>query len=116
MDERLEKALDFSNYMVTLNNQKRVLFEQYRQNLVHYYKGGQFSVTQELISFCQSLAALEQETVVLTDDNNQPIEIDPLEDFLSDILNVYAEASNKYLSEFNKIKKNRSVEGIVEYE
>jgi hypothetical protein len=116
MDERLEKALDFSNYMVTLNNQKRVIHEQYQQNLVHYYKGGQFSVTQELISFCQSLQNLEQETVVLTDDNQQPIEVDPLQDFLNDILNVYAEASNKYLSEFNKIKQNRSVEGIIEHE
>ncbi len=31
MDERLEKALDFSNYMVTLNNQKRLLAEQFDQ-------------------------------------------------------------------------------------
>ena len=29
MDERLKKALDFSNYMVTLNNQKRVLKEKF---------------------------------------------------------------------------------------
>ena len=32
MDQRLEKALDFSNYMVTLNNQKRVLTEQFKQD------------------------------------------------------------------------------------
>ena len=25
MDERLEKALDFSNYMLTLNNQKAIV-------------------------------------------------------------------------------------------
>ena len=29
MDERLSKALEFSNYMVTLNNQKRILKEKY---------------------------------------------------------------------------------------
>ena len=51
MDQRLEKALDFSNYMVTLNNQKRVLTEQFKQDIIHYYCGGQFTVTQELISF-----------------------------------------------------------------
>jgi hypothetical protein len=52
MDERLEKALDISNYMVTLNNQKRLLKEQYAENLVFYHNGGQFTITQELISFC----------------------------------------------------------------
>jgi len=114
MDERLEKALDFSNYSITLNNQKRLLHEQFQQEAVHYFKGGQFSVTQQLISFCQSLLALEQETVVLIDDNQQPIEIDPLEEFLQEILSVYAIASNKYLTEYENIKKNRSVEGLVE--
>ena len=33
MDEKLEKALDISNYMITLNNQKRLLKEKYYENL-----------------------------------------------------------------------------------
>lgn len=41
MDERLVSALDFSNYMITLNNQKRILREQYQNDVVHYYNGGQ---------------------------------------------------------------------------
>jgi len=36
MDERLEKALDFSNYMLTLNNQKRLLAEKYQEELIHF--------------------------------------------------------------------------------
>ena len=76
MDERLQKALDHSNYMVTLNNQKRLLREQYKENLVYYYNGGQFTVTQELISFCQSLVTLEQDGTILNDDNSIPIEVD----------------------------------------
>ena len=32
MDERLKKALDISNYMVTLNNQKRLLKEKFYEN------------------------------------------------------------------------------------
>lgn len=114
MDGRLKKALEFSNYMVTLNNQKRILFEQYQQDCMHYYNGGQFSITQELISFCQSLHALSQTTVILVDDNKQPIEIDPLEEFLFEIIGTYSAASNKYHSEYDKIKKNRSVEGLVD--
>lgn len=113
MDVKLEKALEFSNYMVTLNNQKRLIHEQYQQDLVHYYNGGQFSVTQQLISFCQSLLSLSQEDTVLVDDNKQPIFIEDLESFTSDILNVYATASNTYFSEYEKIRKNRSVEGLL---
>ena len=86
MDERLTKALDISNYMVTLNNQKRLLKEQYAENLIYYYNGGQFSVTQQLISFCQSLISREQEEAVLVDDNNIPIQIADLDDFTSAII------------------------------
>jgi hypothetical protein len=113
MDERLEKALDFSNYMVTLNNQKRLLAEQFDQDIIYYTRGGQFTVTQELISFCHTLFASEQTVAVLIDDNNIPIEIESLEHFLSEINSIYFEASNKYLNEYSKLKKNRSVEGII---
>jgi len=116
MDERLEKALEFSNYMITLNNQKRMLKEKYYQNLIHYYKGGQFSVTQGLISFCQTLVNNDHDDAVLVDDNDTPILIDSIEDFMSDILNVYFTASNEYLSEFDTLKKSRTVEKLVEYE
>lgn len=114
MDSRLEKALDFSNYMITLNNQKRLLEEQYQQDLLYYFNGGQFTVTQQLISFCQSLISLEQEETVLLDDNNTPIFIEELSNFLDEILLVYANASNIYFSEYEKLKKNRSVQGIVD--
>ena len=43
MDSRLDKALEFSNYMTTLNNQKRLLWENYQQNLVYYFNGGKFT-------------------------------------------------------------------------
>ena len=114
MDERLEKALDFSNYMVTLNNQKRFLTEQYYENLVHYFNGGQFTVTQQLISFCQSLISLHQDSTILVDDNNIPIEIEDLAAFSSDLNACYFGASNKYLTEYNKLKTNRSVESIMD--
>ena len=54
MDEKLEQALDISNLMVTMNNQKRLLKEKYKENIIHYFNGGQFTVTQQIVSFCQS--------------------------------------------------------------
>jgi hypothetical protein len=113
MDERLQKALDMSNYMFAFNNQKRLLKEQYQENLIYYYNGGQFTIAQELISFCQSLVSLNQKNTILIDDNDLPVEIDNIETFTTNVVSQYFEASNRYLVEYNKLKKNRSIESIM---
>jgi len=114
MDERLSKALDFSNYMITLDKTKRFLKEQYQDDLLHFCNGGQFTVTPGLVSFCQSLLALSQESTILIDDNDIPIEVEDLQKFADDMVSVYARASNKYLTEYNKLRTHRTVEGIVD--
>ena len=101
MDERLEKALDFSNYMVTLNNQKRVAKEKFLENCVHYLNGGKFTVNRELNS------------AILIDDNDTPIEIEEMDKFLDDILDIYFTTSYQYLDSYTEIKKNRKIEGLV---
>jgi hypothetical protein len=117
MDERLKKALDFSNYMVTLNNQKRVLKERYREQTVYYHLGGQFTVTKDLITFVNMLVERgNTEDIVLVDDNETPIMIKDLEDFLSELMDTYFTAANEYHAEYEKLRKNRSVEKLVEHE
>ncbi len=113
MDERLKKALDYSNFMITLTNQKRILLEQYNNDLIYYFNSGQFTVSQQLVSFCQSLLQLKQTETVLVDDSGIPVELEDLDKFTKDVINVYFTASNRYLTEYNKLKKNRTVEGIV---
>lgn len=114
MDSRLEKALDFSNYMITLNNQKRILKEQFQNDSIYYYNGGTFSVTTSLISFCQSLIALHQTSTILVDDNDIPVVIDNIGEFSDALVSVYWKAANKYYTEYNKLKTNRTVKGIVD--
>ena len=89
MDERLEKALDFSNYMLTLNNQKRLLAQKYQEELIHFYDGSQFTVTRELITFVSAMVSVNQDEVVITDDNNIPCLVEELENFYSEIINKY---------------------------
>ena len=101
MDERLKKALDFSNYMVSLNNQKRLLTEKYQENLIHFYSGCQFTVTKELINFVKLLLDNHQEDGAV---------------FYEQIIDVYFVASNSYHAEYMKLKKQRSVEKLVDYE
>lgn len=113
MDERLEKALEISNYMLTFQNQKRLLKEQYKENLIYYVNGGQFTITTQLISFCQSLLLMQQTETILIDDNEMPVEIEDLIKFTNDLYSKYFESSNRYLIEYNKLKNNRSVESIM---
>lgn len=114
MDERLEKALEFSNYMVTLNNQRRVVREQFLENCVHYLNGGKFAVNRDLITFCHTLLQREQTSAILIDDNDTPIEVDDLQKFLDDILDIYFTTSYEYFDKYNEIKKNRTVKGLVD--
>lgn len=117
MDERLEKALDFSNYMLTLNNQKRMLSEKYQENLLYFYNGGQFTVTKELINFVRLLVDNHADaSAVITDDNDIPSIIENVQEFYDEIIDTYFEASNTYHLEYMKLKKQRSVEKLVEYE
>lgn len=113
MDERLKKALDFSNYMVTLNNQKRVLEEKYNQELLYYHDGSQFTVTRELINFCYTLLSTGNTEVVLVDDNKLPVQVTNLEEFHSNVLDVYFTASNSYYNEFVELKQKRTVGKLV---
>lgn len=117
MDERLEKALEFSNYMVTLNNQKRLLKEKYYEDLLFFKNGCQFTVTKELVTFVGFLIDKGNDSnVVLVDDNDTPTSIENLNDFYDDILDVYFTASNEYNTKYNELKSKRSVEKLVDYE
>ena len=115
MDERLEKALEFSNYMVTLNNQKRILKEKFYEDLLYFTGGCQFSVTKELITFVGLLVQRgNDQDVVLTDDNDIPVSIENLNKFFDDILDTYFSAANSYFSQYSELKKNRKVEKLVD--
>tara|TARA_B100000780_G_scaffold79409_1_gene53904 strand:+ start:687 stop:1040 length:354 start_codon:yes stop_codon:yes gene_type:complete len=116
MDERLEKALDFSNYMVTLSNQKRLLAEQYQEGLIYFYNGSQFTITRELITFVSTMVSAEQDEIVITDDNNIPCMVEDLSGFYGNIIDIYTSASNTYHSAYLKLKTSRSVEKLVNYE
>lgn len=114
MDERLERALEFSNFMITLENEKRILKEKYKENLIFYYNKGQFTITKEFISFIHTLTLLNQTEIVITDDNNDPIEIDNLKKFMLTIINLYFENTNAYLKEYKKLINERTLKGIID--
>lgn len=114
MDPKIQKAFEAANYMSTLAAQKHIFREEYHQNLVHYHNGGTFKATRELINFIEMLLNKENSSIILVDDNNIPIEIEDLKKFSEDILSRHFEAVNEYHSKYSRLKKNRSVEGILD--
>ena len=84
---------------------------------MYFYNGSQFTVTKELITFAGMLVANGQDSdVVITDDNGIPAMISDLEEFYSEIVDVYFTASNAYYLNYVELKKNRSVEKLTAYD
>jgi len=113
MDTRLEKALEFSKYMETLNNQKRILYSQFQENTIYYHGGGAFTITPALISYIQNLVALGDKDIVLIDDNNNPIKIEDISEVLDKIVSCYKQSCQEYYTSYDSLRKNRSVEKII---
>lgn len=114
MDEQIKKAFETANYMATLASQKQILKEEFHQNLIHYYNGGIFTASRELINFTKTLVDIgNNESAVLVDNNELPVDITDLSKFLEDLLSKYHFAVNGYYTRYDQMRKNRTVEGIL---
>lgn len=103
--------------MVTLNNQKTLLKEKFYEDLVYFDSGSQFLVTQNLITFVKLLLESGYDTdVVLIDDHDLPVKINNLDNFYQNILDVYFKAANGYMTEYESIKKSRTIEKLINYD
>jgi hypothetical protein len=114
MDERLQHALDFSNYKTTLNNQLHKLRLRAESTLIYASNGGKFTIDQQLICFFDYLVRNEIDTATVLDDNKSPIQIDDTKAFLDIITTRYFNVTNDYLAESHKIKKMRNVKSILD--
>jgi len=114
MDERLEKALNYSNYMATYNNQRRLFKEQFNENTHYFINGSHFVITVELINYVSFLTNRGLTNSVLLDHNENPVEIENLEEFLDNITDMYFHALNTYMTNIKNLKNKRSVEKLIE--
>lgn len=113
MDDKLKEALEFSNYRLTLNNQKQNLKQRMNTMLTVGYSNSMFTATLELINFVQHLLDKKVEQFVFIDDNENPVLIKDLEDFHSKMFSAYNEALNEYYNDYEKLKKQRNTKSLV---
>jgi len=114
MDPRLEKALEFANYNLSLERERNQAREDFITKNVIYKNKGTFSVTVDLISFCKLLVDTGNiEDIVLLDDNKDPILIENLPDFYKELLQKYFYHANEYYNTYSTLSKKRSVKDII---
>jgi hypothetical protein len=115
VEEKIKQAFEIADYMSVLSNQKNILKEEFKQNLLYYQNGGSFTLSREFISFLKLLLDLGQiENVILVDDNSVPINIVNLKDFFDRCLSAYTEAVNEYYTRYTQLVKNRKIESLVD--
>ncbi len=116
MEERLKKALEFSSYRQTLNNQLHNAKVKAEGMLIYAESGGKFTINQQLICFVDYLDRSGYKDAVILDDNKSPIQIADIAEFLNKIRSKYFEVTNDYLREAMDIKKKRNSKSILEIE
>lgn len=115
MDERLSKALDFSKFRQTLTLETKNLKEKIDAKLTYGHGGGIFKIDRSLINFVQMLIDRNRvENVPILDSNNNPTLIENLELFRDEILDRYMTSVYEYYEQYEKIKKSRSVEKLLD--
>ena len=115
MDDRLEKALEFANYRITLGNQKRTLKQRTQVLQTVHYARGVFFADPITISFVKTLVDLDKKEAIVIDTKDNPIPIDNLSEFLETLISAYTEASNAYKVQAEKIKKSRNIKSLMDW-
>jgi hypothetical protein len=105
---QLEKALSFAQYQSTLNQQRRLLKEQFESDTIIAYSGGLFKITQEW------LGGFDPEAVWVLDMNGNPVGVENAAELLAMAKSAYAQALVKYGEEYQKLRRQRSVRSLTD--
>jgi len=115
MDERLEKALEYSNLRIILSTRQENLKVLMDNKLKLQYGGGIFKVDRELLSFLGLLLFNENKNVILIDLNDTPILIEDIEDFCKKAADKYDKALSQYYESYQKLSEMRDIRKVVNW-
>jgi len=115
MDERLERALEFANYRITLSNQKRNIRTRMQILQTLHYSKGSFLADPITIGFVSALLSVGKTKGVIVDTKDNPIMIEDLDDFRANLIEKYSEASNEYKIQIDKVNKSRNIKKLMDW-
>lgn len=111
-DKKLNEALAFANYRLTLQVQRQNIEARVEAALLISYNGAMFKASQELINFV-GLRTIRGEQILVEDNSNNVTVIDDGNDFLKTLLNAYDSAMQLKQEEQKRLKSARSTAKIV---
>jgi hypothetical protein len=113
MDTRLQQALELSNSIELITNQRNQALTKFKQNQVLFYNGGTFCADLILLGSVQALKNLEEVDYIIVDTNNTPIKISDIDEFYFLVQGKIIESTRQYYQEFEEIKKIRTPEALL---
>lgn len=117
MDERLKKALDVANLMVSFNTQRDLIKQEFNEKCLYHEGGHRFTINKELINFLSTLINMNHlEDIVILDDFEYPYMIADVKDFFDKVFSIYIEATNSYYQSMIKLKSKRTLSKLMELE
>lgn len=111
-DKKLNEALAFANYRLTLQVQRQNIEARVEAALLVSYNGALFKSTQQLINFV-ALRLMRQEPILVEDNSTNVITIGDGEEFLKLLLSAYDSAMQLKQDEQKRLKSARSTAKIV---
>ncbi len=113
MDERLEKALQFSNYQKTIQTQKDNLKLSLEHKLLVKIENNIFKCSMDLINFIQTCILNDYDHTIILDCSNNPVKVKHLENILKLFLDVYYSSYEEYVSKYENLKKARNIKKVI---
>ena len=111
-DKKLNEALAFANYRLTLQVQRQNIEARVEAALLVSYNGALFKATQQLINFV-ALRVVRSEQVLVEDNSSNVITIEEGNNFLKLLLDAYDSAMQLKQDEQKRLKSARSTAKIV---
>lgn len=109
--EFLQQVEQFSNLKTALETKKRNALEKAKNKLIFAYNSGLFCADQNTILFAKMHNT--DRDLILIDTNNTPILITKVDEFIAKAESCFYEAMNEYHTLYEQLKKQRSVQKIM---
>ena len=108
MNKNLEEIIELSDKMLSFKIKRQAINERFQAKTTIGYSGGIFKIDQSFISYLKTLLDLGKKSqVILLDINNNPIVIEDLSLFLSEMLDRYFSALGEYQASVQHIKESK---------
>lgn len=116
MDQRLEQALNFSNFRLILSTKQKNLKILLNNKLKVSYQGGLFNIDQTLITYLYQLNEMNVSKCILMDLNGIPILITDIKDMLEIIIDKYNKALESYYKNYQRLEEARDIRKVVDWD